>query len=161
MRKLTILLIAVIFVASIFIVGVFGLKALPVEERYPVKDINFVDHVDEDGTVHYYEYGGKELRKSTSAENEYYVNLRFGTSNTVDIPIVYNLKPDNATNKAVDVMVLACSDDDCYTLTTSLTGAHFITLRLLPEADGASVTLLLKAADGSGVNVKLQIVVWK
>lgn len=158
MRKLTILLIAVIFVASIFIVGVFGLKALPVDERYPVKEINFVDHIDPDGTVHYYEYGGKELRKRKNVEEEsYFVNLTFGATKTIDIPIVYNVNPDNATNKTVDVKVLGCSDDNCYELTSNTFGAHFLKLKLPKDSFVASVTLLLKAADGSGASVEVMI----
>lgn len=54
MKKLTIILIVVIYVASVVVVGVFGLKAIPVDERYPVKEISFVESVDEDGTEHYF-----------------------------------------------------------------------------------------------------------
>ena len=65
MKKLTVLLIVVIYVASVVVVGVFGLKAIPVEERYPVKEISFVESVDKDGTEHYFKYGGVELQKKT------------------------------------------------------------------------------------------------
>jgi len=64
-KKLTVLLIVVIYVASVVVVGVFGLKAIPVEERYPVKEISFVESVDKDGTEHYFKYGGVELQKKT------------------------------------------------------------------------------------------------
>lgn len=63
MKKLTIILIVVIYVASVVVVGVFGLKAIPVDERYPVNAISFVESVDEDGTEHYFKYGGVELQK--------------------------------------------------------------------------------------------------
>ena len=164
MRKLTILLIAVIFVASIFIVGVFGLKALPVDERYPVKEINFVDYIDPDGTVHYIKYGGKELRTSEEdGKTIYTVRLYFEGTDTIEIPIEYNINPVNATNKNIDVKVLSCSADGCYELITDnvLFKAHRLKLKLLPDTGGSSVTLLLKAADGSGVSAEIRITAFK
>lgn len=158
MRKLTVLLIAVLFVASIVIVGVFGLNAVPVEERYPVKEINFVDYVDEQGVEHYYKYDGTELVKNTqNGKTIYSVILRFGNREEIDIPIVYNINPTNATVKTLDVNVIASSSASCYQLSTNVIGGHSVKLKRVAGLAGCSVTLQLKAADGSDVKAEIRI----
>lgn len=160
MKKLTIILIVVIYVASVVVVGVFGLKAIPVDERYPVNAISFVESVDEDGTEHYFKYGGVELQKKTeNGKLVYSANFSFRDAPDA-MPINYNINPTNASDKSVDITVISRSADGCYELTRSITGAYYIKLNKVEGKSGSSVTLLIKAADGSGVSVQMRLTAW-
>lgn len=96
MRKATIIIIAAIYVASIVIVGVFGLQALVYSENIPITDFILPEQIE-----------GKEVKKATDG-NGYTVRLTYREDLT--IPIEFVPVPADATlRNSVEVTIVSQS----------------------------------------------------
>lgn len=153
MKKSTIILIAAIYVASIVIVGVFGLQALSFSEKVYIKDITFVDHVDDDGTVHYLQIGGKEVKPKSNGKG-FIVVLNLDDIKNTPLSINYNISPMDATITTVEV-----SDDTeggaaAYArLEKTTLGGYLVTF-----TDKGQIDIRLSSVDGSKATTKLSII---
>ncbi len=155
MRKATIIVIALIYVASIVIVGIFGLNALVFTEKIYVEEISFCDN---DGTP--FTFCGVPIEK-TSNGSGYQVTVVYDPISGASDFVNYEMKPDDATKRRAEVKIIYSTGkpdpetgevDPCATLTEGLTGAIQVTFK----RKGA-VTLQFMAVDGSKVSTTLTI----
>lgn len=158
MRKSTIIVIAVLYVASIVIVGIFGLKALMFTEKTYVEEISFVDYVDENGVTHYMQIEGKEIKKSSDGKS-FSVRLKFDELQG-EFDILYKVSPREATStanikmtKEYDSAQSETLPDGCAVLEKQITGGYTVKFN-----QKGKITLLLAANDGSKKYVYLDIV---
>lgn len=101
MKKSTIILIAIVYVASIVIVSIFGLKAKIYAEVIPVTAIECQNTTTKDAVVE--DYDGKTvISAQLKSDNLDYIETEDGdiVSGTM-IEIKYRVLPDNASNKKV------------------------------------------------------------
>lgn len=151
MKKATILIISVVYVASIVLVGLFGLNALLVNDTIYIDSIVLPDEI-----------LGKEVK--TNGEDKY-VTLRYETNakdsdgrDCMVVNLSYNALPKNATkrnniNVALESFNMA-EEDESYTpvLTKGLMGDWTITFYCTSTA-----TLCFEATDGRNAKAKLRI----
>ncbi len=152
MKKSTIILIAAIYVASIVIVGVFGLKALSFSEKVYIKDITFVDYVDDDGTVHYLQIGGKEVKPKSNGKG-YIVVLNLDDIKNVPLSINYNISPVDATVTTVEVSDDTEGGATCAKLEKTALGGYLVTF-----TEKGQIDIRLASVDGSKATAKLSII---
>ena len=94
MKKSTIILIAIVYIASIVVISVLGLRAKIYKEIFPVTSIECLNESDDNILVE--DYGGKKL-----------INIQYTGEGNVEtlegtmVQLVYRVLPDNATNKKV------------------------------------------------------------
>ena len=106
MKKATVIIIAAIYVASIIIVGVFGMRALMYNEMVFVEDIVLADQI-----------GGKEIQLSSDG-SMYSVVLTYKEGLTV--PVEFFPVPADATRRnEIEVSIILNSggeDNPCATI---------------------------------------------
>lgn len=93
MKKSIIILILVVFLGSVFVVGVFGLENVPYNERIYVKEI-----IPTEVTL-----STNEKVEIKSNERGYYILFTYEEGAVVFIN--YNITPDNASNRKVEITV--------------------------------------------------------
>ncbi len=97
MRKITILMVGIVYVASIFIIAFFGMKARVFNEVVTVTEIECINQTDDKVTVS--ESGGrKQLRLSFTTPGRLDDN---GVPQGTYLYIALRVYPDNATNKNI------------------------------------------------------------
>lgn len=94
MKKSTIILVAIVFIASVFIVGVLGLQSVPYNEIVYVEKITPTAVTLSDGST-------AKIYKDAEAENEYYVRVTY--SEGLVVIIDYEITPNDATNRRLHV----------------------------------------------------------
>lgn len=94
MKKSTILIIAVVFAASIFMVGVFGIKNVPYQEIVYVEEIKLTQVM----TAH-----NNEEVKVNKDDMGYYIRVPYVKDLTIIVS--YEINPYDATNRSVSVTV--------------------------------------------------------
>lgn len=87
MKKATLMLIAVVYVASIVVISVLGLKSVVYNRVVPVQKIECINEPDENVDVAYQD--GKKL-----------IKVKYIDTNTM-IQLYWRVLPDDATNKEV------------------------------------------------------------
>ena len=108
MKKSTIILIGIIYIAAIVFISVFGLNAKVYNEVIPVLSVECVNQSDENTIVK--DYNGKKLIRVHYTEP--------GNAETLEgtmVQLLYRVLPDNASNKRVK-----------YIYNTDLTRIHFV-----------------------------------
>lgn len=97
MNKATVILIAVIYVASIVCISLFGLRAVVIDERIPVTKVECINTTDERVTVT--ESNGTKVLNVTFTTpgklNEY------GNAEGTFLQLYWRVYPDNASDKNV------------------------------------------------------------
>ena len=93
MKKSTILIIMVVFLMSIFVVGVFGMKSVPYNEITYVEKIVPTQVTLDNGTV-------VEIQQN---EKGYYVYVPYKEKRVVMID--YEIVPNDATNRKLEVTI--------------------------------------------------------
>lgn len=131
MKKSTILIILVVFVASVFVVGFLGI------ENVPYKEIVYVNQITP--TRVYFGRNTEEAEiKYDSQEDYFYVNFPYEEGLTVIID--YEINPNDATNRKVNVEIQNLNADSDATIESS--GA--ITLR-----NRGPICVVYRAADST------------
>ena len=98
MKKATIIVIAAIYVASIVIVGVFGLQALVYQEYVPITSFILPETIYD-----------KQVKPATDGKG---YSVRLNYSEGLRVPIEYTPVPADATYRNnVEVTILSQSDD--------------------------------------------------
>lgn len=97
MKKATIILIAAIYVASIVVVGVFGLQALLYNEVNPITDIQFPEEIN----------GSKLFSSTLNGDNTMSVVFKYEKDLTV--PVEYIPVPADSTSE-IEITVKYSSD---------------------------------------------------
>lgn len=94
MKKSTLILIAIVYIASIVLISIFGMKSVVYNEIIPVTEIKCLNETDRNSTV---KYNGdtKIIEVAFGGYNE--ENPLAGTTLT----IIWRVLPDNASNKGV------------------------------------------------------------
>lgn len=151
MKKTTIIIITVLYVASIVLVGVFGLKSLSFVEKVYIKEISFLDYVDNDGTVHYMQINGKEIKPKKDGSG-YSVILDIDNIKGYGFSIPYKYLPADATITNIEIVDITEGGAKCATLEKSVLGGYLITFN-----DTGKIDLMLKSTDGGKVTAKLSI----
>ena len=154
MKKATIIIIAVVYVASIVIVGIFGLNALLVNDTIYIESINLPEEI-----------FGKQVKgtaEDKSVTLYYETNAKDDNGNDcMIIDLSYTVTPSNATkrnniNIAIDNSGIGEGDETLVpTLKKGLLGGW--TLTLYPNT--ISVTLRYEATDGRGATTILTVFV--
>lgn len=99
MKKSTVILIAIIYVASIVVISVLGLKGRIYNEIYPVTAIECLNQSDRNTEViDDYQGTGLKLIKVPFTEEG---TIESGVPEGTMVQFVYRVLPDNATNKRV------------------------------------------------------------
>ena len=138
MRKATVIVIAAIYVASIVIVGVFGLKALPYDEFVYIEDIEF-------NTIN-------DTPVVDRGDGTFYVILSY--KKDLIVVIDYTPRPANATKgREVDVKIVAPDNNAEIATLTFQTGSgwelHFL--------KAGTVRIAIESNDGSNVRKELTV----
>ena len=94
MKKSTILIIMVVFLMSIFVVGVFGMKSVPYNEITYVEMIVPTQVTLSNGTV---------VEIQVNADGDYYVYVPYEEKLVVIID--YEIIPNDATTRTLDVQI--------------------------------------------------------
>jgi hypothetical protein len=92
MKKSVIILIAIIYVASIALVSFFGLKFKVFEEVVPVESVEILD----------------ENLKPGNENFDFYTVIELDSEGKGRYQIKYRVHPDNATNQEVDFILKLC-----------------------------------------------------
>ena len=96
MKKSVIILIAIIYVASIALVSFFGLKFKVFEEVVPVESVKILD----------------ENLKPGNENFDYYTVIELDADGKGRYQIQYRVYPDNATNQEVDFILTPMNSGD-------------------------------------------------
>lgn len=139
MKKATVILIAAICVASVVIVGVFGMKALIYTEIVYVEDIVFADEI-----------LGKEVKPATDGSAGYNVVLKYEEG--LSFPIEFTPVPANATMRnEIEVSMTyqsGADDNPCATYDSGMVIFH----------KRGQITLRVASTDGGKVAKELRII---
>lgn len=137
MKKVTVLVIAAIYVASIIVVGVFGLKALMYNEMVYVEDIVFADTIK-----------GAPVKPATDGGG-YTVVLKY--EENLSFSLVYTPVPANATlRNSIKVSITYQSSDDDDPCATYDRGSIYFHKK-------GQITVLVESQDGGKVSKELRI----
>ena len=148
MKKSTLIVIGIIYIASIVIISVFGLKAVVWDVVTPVTAIECLNETDDKCTVT--EEDGKKFIKIKFDEPG---KLENGVPTGTMLQLYWRVLPDNATNKEVR-----------FVYNTELTRANFI-----KNNDGTELGLILfsgkikldlSIVSTDGTRVVEDIVIW-
>ena len=150
MKKATLIIIGVIYIASIVLISVFGLKSVIYEEKIPVTHIECINETDEYSTV-----------KIVNNKKEIWLN--YGEPGSIDgdgrptgtvLQLFFHVLPDNATNKEVR-----------FEYNTKLQNVHFVRNEKTGKETGlilftgkCLLDLTIMAADGS--KTEQHITIW-
>ena len=146
MKKATLLLIAIVYIASIVLVSVFGMRSVVFKEVVMVSEIQCLNTT-RDG-IEVEEQAGKKIIKVKFEEAANVENLT-GTM----VQIEWRVLPDNATNKKVK-----------FVYDTNITRATFVKdengedLGLILFSGKVMINVKIMANDGS--RIYTEIVVW-
>ncbi len=99
MKKSTILILLVIYLGSVLIVGIFGMKSIPFEERVYVKEIKPTSVTSSTGDTY-------EIKQKP--DGGYYVMVNYHDG--MVIMINYELKPADCTDKNVKITIVEPND---------------------------------------------------
>lgn len=94
MKKSTILILIVIYLGSVLIVGIFGMKSVPFEEIVYCKEIIPTEVITSTG----------ETLEIQQKDGQYYIWAEYEEGLT--IWITYNLSPADCTNKDVKISII-------------------------------------------------------
>ena len=97
MKKSTLIVIAIIYIASIVVISVFGLKMVIWDVVIPVKSIECLNETDDVSTV------------TTTDDGKKFIKIKYGEPGTLvnGVPqgtmlqLEWRVLPDNATNKKI------------------------------------------------------------
>lgn len=140
MKKATIIIIAAIYVASIVIVGVFGLQALIYNEMIYIRDFELPDEIE-----------GKEVKLATDGKS-YTVRLTYRDGLTVPIEFV-PIPADATMRNSVEVEITYQSGSE-ESPAAVLEHANGYMLRFLKKG---RVTVIIKSTDNKKVTKELSI----
>lgn len=150
MKKSTLIIIAIIYVASIVVISMLGLKAIVYDAKIPVTGIEILNTDDRANGVEVEKEGDRII-----------ISVRFTapwnpeTQSGTKLQINYRVHPDNATNSKVELIYRK-----------DLENVQFITLEdgtwtgLIGFTDEETFTLEIRSTDGSRVSTKLTIVAY-
>ena len=131
MKKSVVILIAIIYVASIALVSFFGLKAKVFNEVVYTTGIEILN---EDVL--------------TSQNGQKYVTISPNEKGERTYQILYRVSPDNATNSEVSL------DYDTQNPNVTVSEDGLVTF----SKGGTSVTIQINAKDGSGASASIKII---
>lgn len=148
MKKSTIILIAIVYVASIVVISVLGLKAKIYNENFPVTSIECLNESDDKTIVE--DYNGKKLIRV-----QYIGEGNMETLEGTMLQLIYRVLPDNATTKKVK-----------FVYNETLTRIHFVKdekgndLGLVLFTGTGIFNVRIMATDGSQVYTDIVIDVY-
>lgn len=102
MKKSTILILLVIYLGSVLIVGIFGMKSIPFEERVYVDKITPTSVTSSTGETF-------KIETRTDLQDTYYVVVK-GFTEGLTIIINYDLTPADCTDKNVKISIVEPDD---------------------------------------------------
>ncbi len=152
MRKVTILMIGIIYVVSIFVIAFFGMKAKVFDEVIKVTEIQCVNETDDNVTVT--ENGGKK-----------YLRLNFttpGKLNDDGVPvgtylyIEIRVLPDNATNKDIVFVYDQANPPSGVTFVKDENGKE---MRILLFERPVTFPLEIRSVDGTSISEEIWVIV--
>lgn len=148
MKKTSLILIAIIYIASIVMISVFGMSTVVYNEVIPVTSIECINQTDNKSTV-IEKDGIKQIKiKFTEAGNAE------DLSGTL-LQLEWRVLPDNATNKSVKFIYNKNRTD--VEFATDEAGNE---LGLLLFKKKTFLTLRIMATDGTGVYTDIEINVY-
>ena len=138
MKKSTILIILVVFAASVFVVGFLGIENVPYKEIIYVKEIT---------PTHVYFGRQAEEAEIKTNKNGYYVNFPYEEG--ITIVIDYEITPNDATNRKISIEIKNLNTDSDATvensgaITLHNSGPVRITYRATDSASGPTMVFYL------------------
>ena len=97
MNKATVILIAVIYIASIVLISLFGMRAIIYQEVIPVTRIECTNTTDQNSQVTVQDDGTKIIQVRFTTAGDFSTGVLTGTY----IQLSWHVYPDNATTKNV------------------------------------------------------------
>ncbi len=143
MKKSVILLILVVYIASMCIVGFFGIKLRVYDEVVKVEKIECVTKSDSIIKTE----GNKDLEFLYNDGIEYYAGYFY--TEGLSVTLAFSVSPDNATNKNIEFIANTSSQ---YTLKDN--GDNSVTITFNQKA---SIILIVRAEDSNNAQTKLRI----
>lgn len=139
MKKATVIVIAAICVASVLVVGIFGMKALIYTEIVYIQDIVFADNI-----------LGKEVKPATDGSDGFTVVVKY--EDELVCPVEFFPVPSNATMRNdIDVSMTYQSGNDDDPCATYESGAVIFHKK-------GMVTIKVASTDGGKVTKELRII---
>ncbi len=135
MKKSTILIIVAIFLISVFVVGVFGLKDVPYNE------IVYIEKIVPTSVI--LSTGAESPQIKTSQKGYYYIVVPY--EQNIKVMINYDIVPNDATNRKLDIEVTNINANSKGSILESGAilledkGVVKVTYRALDSASGAKM----------------------
>ncbi len=101
MKKSTILILCIVFVGSVLVVGLFGMRSVPVEERIPIEEIYFTSVTT---SLKDPAFQGDLIDRVVDENGNKSIYLPFEEGMTVFVGYAFN--PADATEKKVDIKIM-------------------------------------------------------
>ncbi len=143
MKKSVILLILVVYIASLCIVGFFGIKLRIYDEVVKVEKIECVTQSESIIKTE----GNPDLAFLFNDGIEYYAGYFY--SEGLSVTLAFSVYPDNATNKNIEFIADASTQ---YSLRDN--GDNSITITFNQKA---SIVLIVRAEDSNNAQTKIRI----
>ena len=149
MKKSTLIVIGIIYIASIVIISVFGMKAVVWDVVTPVTAIECLNETDDKSTVTINEDGNKLIKIKYEEPGKIENGIPTGTM----LQLQWRVLPDNATNKQIR-----------FVYNENLTRAEFVKM-----SDGSELGLILftgkikldlSIVSTDGTRITEDIVIW-
>lgn len=137
MKKATILILVIIYVGSVFIVGIYGMKSIPFEEILYCEEIIPTSVVCSDGSA-------VELKQD---KDGYYVNVKY--TEGMYLIVNYNLNPSDCTYKDVSISIQSEKEDPGAYVDEQ--GVIYITRKV------SQIIVVYKAQDEHKAELKIKI----
>ena len=150
MNKAVTILIALIYIASIVLISLFGMKAIVAVENVPVTSIECINVTDEKARVSIDQNTGNKVIQ-VSYVGAYNQETQTGTM----IEIKWKVSPDNAVNKNIKITydtnktgIIVGVDENGYA-----NGYIYFTQRL-------AVDIKISSTDGTRITETVHLLVW-
>ena len=162
MKKSTFLILLIVFVLSVVVVGIFGMKIMSYNVKVYIEEITPTDVVlndDNNTTYRYYPNGNttdkNQIRKHPTQANTYYVVVAYRQD--LALIIDYEITPNDSTNRNLKITIT--SDSKGGVDGASVTESNSITLdkNKVIFKQKADVEITFRSTDGSNKTMKLAI----
>lgn len=160
MKKSTILILLIVFVLSVVIVGIFGMKIMSYNVKVYIDQIVPTQIILNDDTVYtYYPDGNSndthQIRKVPNQENAYYVRLEYfeGLSLIMD----YEILPNDATNRKLKIAITYDSKGGVEGEGVTESNSATLESTKLTFTQMGAVAITFRSTDGSNKIMKLYV----
>ena len=160
MKKSTVLILLIVFVLSVVIVGIFGMKIMSYNVKVYIKEIVPTQVVlnDNNNTIYTYYPNGSDspnqIREDEKQENTYYIRVSYYEGLTLIVD--YEVIPNDASNR--DLKITITYDSKVGAL-EGVYESNSVSLKnnIITFKEKANVEITFRSTDGSNKVMKLWV----